>query len=110
MGSAAQSAADRSNVQENAGPRTPRSSAAMRRSPLRDPLAELGSTPPNRLGGRSRENRDTGKSKPIYRMRSTSSMALESRFWGGGSQSRSQSSRSLGRVGGRNKTGTYIVY
>jgi hypothetical protein len=51
MASAARSAADRLNVQENAGPRTPRSSAAMRRSPLRHPLAELGSTAPNRLGG-----------------------------------------------------------
>ena len=51
MGSAAQIAADRLNAQENAGPRTPRGSAAMRRSPLRHPLAELGSTAPNRLGG-----------------------------------------------------------
>jgi hypothetical protein len=51
MASAARSAADRSNVQENAGPRTLRGSAAMRRSPLRHPLAELGNTAPSRLGG-----------------------------------------------------------
>jgi hypothetical protein len=80
MASAAQSAVDRLNVQENAGPRTPRGNAAMQRSPLRHPLAELGSTAPNRLGGRSRENRDIGKAEPIYRMRSTSAMAVESRF------------------------------
>ena len=61
MASAAQIAADRSNVRENAGRRTPRGKAAMRRSPLRHPLAELGSTAPNRLGGRSGENRDLGK-------------------------------------------------
>jgi hypothetical protein len=60
MASAAQIPSDRLNVQENAGPRTPRSRAAMRRSPLRHPLAELGSTAANRLGGRSGENCDIG--------------------------------------------------
>jgi hypothetical protein len=61
MASAARSAADRLNVQENAGPRTPRSSAAMRRSLLRHPLAELGSIAPNRLGGDPARNVILGK-------------------------------------------------
>jgi hypothetical protein len=52
MASAARIAADRLNAQESTGPRTPRGKAAMRRSLLRHPPAELGSTaPPNRLGG-----------------------------------------------------------
>jgi hypothetical protein len=87
MASGARSTADRLNVQENVGPRTPTGSAVMRRSPFRHPLAELGGTAPNRLGGRSGENRDIGKAEPIYRMRSTSAMAVESRFQAAGSQS-----------------------
>jgi hypothetical protein len=50
MGSGARITADRLNVQENTGPRTRKGSAAMRRSPLRHPLAELGSTAASRLG------------------------------------------------------------
>jgi hypothetical protein len=53
MASGARITADRLNVQENVGPRTPTGSAAVRRSPFRHPLAELGSTAPNRLGGNS---------------------------------------------------------
>jgi hypothetical protein len=57
MASAAQIAADRSNVQENAAPRTPRGSAAMRRSPLRHPPAEPRSTaPPTATGKIPRES------------------------------------------------------
>ena len=84
MASAAQIAASRLNAQESAGPRTPRGKAAMRWSPLRHPPAELGSTVPPTARGRSRENRDIGKTEPIYRTKSASAMPVESQFYVGG--------------------------
>jgi len=51
MASAARIAADRLNAQESTGPRTPRGKAAMRRSLLRHPPAELGSTAPSNASG-----------------------------------------------------------
>jgi hypothetical protein len=57
MASAARIAADRLNAQESTGPRTPRGKAAMRRSLLRHPPAELGSTaPPTAWGEIRRES------------------------------------------------------
>jgi hypothetical protein len=74
MASAAQSAADR----------LPRRKLALRRNPLRHPPAELGSTAPPTARGRSRENRDIGKTEPIYRTKSASAMPVESQFYVGG--------------------------
>jgi hypothetical protein len=56
MASAVLSAANRLSAREDAGPRTLQSKGAMRRSPLRQPPAELRRTPPNRPRGGSREN------------------------------------------------------
>jgi hypothetical protein len=55
MASAARIAANRLTAREGAGPRTPGDEAAMRRSPLRHPPAELRSTAPQPPRGRSRE-------------------------------------------------------
>jgi hypothetical protein len=57
MASVARSATDRLTARKSTGPRTPRGKAAMRRSPLRHPPAELGSTaPPTAAGEIPRES------------------------------------------------------
>jgi hypothetical protein len=59
------SAAEIAGVPESAGPRPPRRKLALRRNPLRRPPAELGSTAPQPPRGRSRENRQIGKTEVI---------------------------------------------
>ena len=57
MASAVLSAANRLSAREGAGPRTPQGAAAMRRSPVRHPPAELRRAAPHRPRGGCRENR-----------------------------------------------------
>jgi hypothetical protein len=89
MARAAQSAANRLNELESTRPRTPRGKPAMRQSPFA--ASARGARPHrarNRLGADPAKKSQIGKADPIYRMRSASAIAEESRFDAAESQSR----------------------
>jgi hypothetical protein len=70
MGSAARIRANRLTAEEGTGPGTPRGTAAMRRSSLRYPPAELRSTALPTAAGEIPRKSYIGLAEPIYRMKS----------------------------------------
>jgi hypothetical protein len=75
MASAARIAANRLTARETTGPRRPGGKAAMRRSPLRHPPAELRSTAPPTASGRIARKSHIGIADPIYRMMSVGAIS-----------------------------------